>query len=311
METLAGSFITSYILMPLLAFIMGIVAFFLAKKNKILRNRKLIVYVLVVSLLLCLPGFLGFIDYWFMPYTYAGLMLLYLLLGWYNMRLLRRIYLKPKKGAEETPYYIEICILFVMMFIGAAFFSMIFNFFNELKYGIWASTCLLTFLLPSLYSRTYASYMNIPLEIYKIWRYGDQGDLSSFDYMDYNKLHVMELEVFKDVADKTPSKIKAKAPDNMPFGIWFQKFLTDYNTKFYSTPIMLKDKFTQEEYCWIFYIKPSFFLPRKYIDFEISISENNIKEKHTIIAKRVSEQTNEEISGTYQDNEMTEKKEYN
>lgn len=295
MATFTASFIITYVLMPLIAIIMGVIAYFLAKKNKLLKNKKLIVYIIIGSLLLSLPGFLGFIDYWFMPYAYIGLQVLYLLLGWYNIKLVRRFYPDIEKAGEEKPYYVEFFIHFIMMFIGAAFFSLIFNLVNELQYGLWACTCLITFILPTLFKKTYDSYMNIPLEIYKVWKYSDNADLSHFDVMDYNKLHVMELEVFKEVSDPTPSKIKAKAPDNMPFGIWFQKFLADYNTKFPTTPIDVRDRATSEIYSWIFYVKPSFFLPRKYIDYELSIIENKLKEKYTIIVKRVSEQTNEEI----------------
>lgn len=298
MTTFAASFVISYVLMPLLAVIMGIVAYFLAKKNKILKNKKLIAYIIVASILLSLPGLLGFIDYWFMPYAYIGLQGLYLLLGWYNIRLLRHFYPDLEKEGEEKPYYVEFFMHFIMMFIGAAFFSLIFNLCNELQYGLWACTCLTTFILPTLFKKTYDSYMSIPLEIYKVWKYTDNADLSYFDVMDYNKLHVMELEIFKEVSDMLPSKIKAKAPDNMPFGIWFQKFLADYNTKFPTTPIDVRDRATREIYSWIFYVKPSFFLPRKYIDYDLSITENRLQEKYTIIVKRVSEQTNEEVRKT-------------
>lgn len=296
MGSFVETFITSYVLMPLLAIIMGVVAYILAKKNKILKNKKLIIYIILGSLTLSLPVFLGFIHYWFMPYAYICLQVLYLILGWYNIKIIRYFYPDLDSVENKKPYYVEFLMHFIMMFIGAAFFSLIFNLCNELQYGLWACTCLLTFIFPTLFKETYNSYLNIPLEIYKVWKYSDKNDLSSFDEMDYNKLQVMELEIFKSVLDSTPSKIKAKAPDNMPFGIWFQKFLTDYNIKFTSTPIEVRDNNSREPYSWIFYTKPSFFLPRHYIDYELSIDENRIKDKHTIVVKRVSEFTNEEIN---------------
>ena len=279
------TFITSYVLMPIIASIMLIIAFIFAKKNKLLSNRKLIFFVLLSSLLLCSFGLLGFIDYWFMPYVYIGLQILYLILGWYAMKFIKRTLNKQR---QETPYYVEFGLCFLVMFVGGAFFSLIFNLCNELQYGIWASTCLLTFVFPSLLTKTYNVYMEIPLEIHNVWKYAHNEDLSSFESMDYNKLMVMELEIFKQINDPSPSKVKAKAPDNMPFGVWFQKFLTDYNIKFTRTPIDVMD---QKAYGWIFYIKLSFFHPRRYIDYEKTIADNKIKEKYTIIAKRVNEQT--------------------
>lgn len=296
MGIFASGFVISYLIMPLLAIIMGVVAYFLAKKNKLLKNKKLIIYVILGSLLLSLAGLLGFIDYWFMPYAYIGLQILYLILGWYNIKILRYFYSGIDKGDQKKPYYVEFMIHFVMMFIGAAFFSLIFNLCNELQYGLWACTSLLTFIFATLFKQTYDSYMTIPLEVYKEWKYTHKSDLSSFDLIDYSKLQVMELEIFKNIKDSSPSKIKAKAPNNMAFGTWFQKFLDDYNTKFPSTPIEVGSQNVGASYCWLFYTKPSFFLPRKYIDYELSIDQNKIKEKHTIVVKRVSEHTNKEIN---------------
>ena len=136
-------------------------------------------------------------------------------------------------------------------------------------------------------------YMEIPLEIYKVWKYSINYDLSFFDKMDYDKLLVMEVEIFKNVKDYAPAKVKAKAPEAMAFGIWFNKFISDYNMKFPKSPIDMLDE--KELYGWIFYVKRSFFHKRRYIDYELSLTENRIKEKFTIVAKRVSEQTNDEI----------------
>jgi len=276
--------------MPILAVITAFIAYFMAKKNKLLANKKLIFYVLLGGVLLCLPGLFGFVDYWFMPYIYLILQVVYLVLGYYNIIFLKRFLPNLKK---EKAFWTIFLIQFVMFFIGAAFFSLLFNLCNELKYGLWASTCLLIFIFPPLLWETYNKYMSIPLEIYKIWTYSEESDLSSFELMDYDKLLVMEMEIFKTVEDAIPAKIKAKAPDNMQFGIWFHKFLIDYNVKFPLNPIVINDE--AAPYGWIFYVKRSFFHPRKYIDHELSITENNIKEKYTIIAKRVSEISHTEI----------------
>jgi len=290
MNEIVSAFMQTYLFAPILAVLTGIIAYFMAKKNKLLTNKKLIFYVLLGSVLLCLPGLFGFVDYWFMPYIYLLLQVLYLVLGYYNIIYLKRFLPNLKK---EKAFWTIFMIQFVMFFIGAAFFSLIFNLCNELKYGLWASTCLLIFLLPPLFWETYNKYMSIPLEIYKIWTYSEESDLSVFELMDYNKLLVMEVEIFKTPVDAVPAKIKAKAPDNMHFGVWFHKFLIDYNVKFPLNPILINNE--EAPYGWIFYVKRSFFHPRKYIDHELSILENNIQEKYTIVARRVSEENNTEI----------------
>lgn len=281
--------LTSYLLMPILAIIMGIVAYFMAKKNKLLSNRKLIFYVLLGSVLLCLPALSGFVRYMFMPYFYIAAQILYTVLGYYNVIYLRKYLPQINKSSSFRVIFL---IQFIMMFIAAALFSTIFNLCSEYRYGIWACTCLLTFIFPPLFWETYNKYMSIPVEIYKIWKYED-CDISRFEMMDYDKLLVMELELYKTLEDPVPTKIKAKAPDNMPFGVWFYKFLSDYNHKFPLDRIETQSASTP--FSWIFYVKRSFFIPRKYIDYDLSIVENRIKEKYTIIAKRVSETDNKEI----------------
>jgi hypothetical protein len=274
--------LTSFLLMPLLAILFTFIAYLISKKSKLFSNKRSIFYVLLVGLLLSVPGLLGFLDYEFMPYYYIALVILYLILGWANIGWLRMVVPDIRK---DRSYVFEFFVHFVIMLIGAGFFSMIFNFCNELQYGLWACTCVLPFIFPSLFYETYLKYMEIPLEIHKIWKFSANEDLSDFDYMDYNKLTVMELEFFKQVQDKTPTKVKAKTPDNMPFGTWFHKFIVDYNLKFPLTPIELRDN--EGEFGWIFYVKRSFFLPRKYVDFELSVIQNKIKETYTIVAKRV------------------------
>ena len=56
MEELLGKFVMSYLLMPLIAVLLGSVMFFIAKKNQLLRNRKLIGYCIIMVILLVAPA---------------------------------------------------------------------------------------------------------------------------------------------------------------------------------------------------------------------------------------------------------------
>jgi hypothetical protein len=284
--------------MPLLAIVFTFIAYLISKKNKLFSNKKVIFYILLISLLLSIPGLLGFLDYEFMPYYYIFLSVLYLVIGWFNIGWVKTMIPGIRK---DRSYLTEFMVHFVMMFIGAAFFSMIFNFCNELQFGLWACTCVFPFIFPSLFYETYLKYLEIPLEVHKIWTLSNTEDLSGFEYMDYNKLMVLELEFSKQLHDKKPTKVKAKAPDNLAFGTWFQKFILDYNLKFPRTPIELRDK--DGDFGWIFYVKRSFFVPRKYIDYELSVIENKIKEKYTIVAKRAMEEFPKGEKGENEENE--------
>lgn len=281
MELVIGKFVLLYLLMPLIGLVLGVIMVIVGKKNRLLGNKKLIFYFLLTCLLLALPALLGFVDYWFMPYFYIGLMILYLILGYYNLIILTKII----DDFKNKPYYVEFLFVFVFMFIGAALFSLVFNLCNELQYGLWACTCLLTFIFPSLFGKAYKTYMDIPLEVYKMWTYTDESREITEDDFDSNRIIVVELELFKQLKDTEPLNIKAKSSEITPFGPWFKTFIGDYNKKSPQHPIAYRDE--SDSYEWMFYVNTSILGRKRYIDPELSFIENKIKEKNVIIAKRI------------------------
>ena len=153
MNALIVKFLFSYMIMPLLAVIFTVIACLIAKKNKLFSNKKAILYILLVGLALSIPGLFGFLDYEFMPYYYVVLFILYMVAGWFNIGWAHSMI--PNLKSDKLHYMIEFMIYFVIMFIGAAVFSLIFNLCNELQYGLWACTCVFSFLFPSLFYETY------------------------------------------------------------------------------------------------------------------------------------------------------------
>lgn len=276
-----GEFILMYLLFPLIAVVLAAITYIVAKKNQLLSNKKLIFVFLLACLLLALPALLGFIDYWFMPYAYISLQVLYFFLGWYFLKILQ----SQIKDIKEKPYYVEFLLVFVVMIVAGALFSLVFNLCNELQYGLWACTCILPFIFPSLFRKAYQTFMNIPLEIYTIWSYGTQIEENwDNDLMDSDKITVVEMELFKQVSDTVPLNIKAKAQENMLFGVWFKVFINDYNIKSSASPIIYSD--FENSYGWIFYTITSILGRKRYIDPDLSFVKNKIKEHRVIIAKR-------------------------
>ena len=62
MDPVTQHLISSYLLMPVLTVIFGIAAYFIARKNKLLNNKKLIVYLLLCGIVLALPGLSGYME---------------------------------------------------------------------------------------------------------------------------------------------------------------------------------------------------------------------------------------------------------
>jgi hypothetical protein len=215
-----------------------------------------------------------------MPLIYIALSALYLLLGYFNIKVLKRLINDP----ENKPYALEFFCTFFTGLMGAALFSLIFNLCNELQYGLWASSCMLSFIFPSLFLKTVDTYIEIPLEVYKVWSYKKEDHPMLPEYQNSEKLIVVELELFKQISDKEKLNLKVKASENMPFGLWFKILINDYNKKSPSSPIIYEENKSYHE--WIFYVNSLVLGKKKHIDPDISFTENKIKGKNTIIAKR-------------------------
>jgi hypothetical protein len=181
-------------------------------------------------------------------------------------------------------YWIELLTLFVLLFFGAALFSMVFNLCSELKYGVWASTCLMGGMLPSLLLKSYHCYLEIPPEIHTIWSYDAEKDDMDAEKLESDKIIVVELQLFKQASDTELLNIKAKAAENTPFGIWFKLFMKHYNIRSPLQPIAYEEN--RQSFGWIFYTQ-SVWGGKKYIDSTQSFAQNSIKEKDVIFAKRV------------------------
>lgn len=272
---------TTYLLYPILGLLMLAFAALIAKKNGLLANRQLVVYALLSVLALAAPALLGFLDYNFMPYGYLVSSALYLLLGWLNVRLMAWVF------DGEYKYRHELFLTLFCGLTGALFYVLVFNLCNELQYGLWASSCLLPFFFVSVFVQTYRLSLSIPLPIYKVWRFRDSSELPG-DIPNYDRLPVISLQVSRSDSDPTVIHIQTKIGEEMIFGSWFKRMVMDYNREYVTAPI---DDYSHESNGgWIFYYRPSAFTPRRYIVCERSFSDNRIKRKCTVIAKRVKEE---------------------
>ena len=267
-----------YLIYPIIGLIMIVVATLIAKKNGLLKNKRLIAYTLLSVLILAAPALLGFLDYGFMPYAYIILSGFYLFTGWYNCKLLPWVFKKEIKYREQLTFIVFQIILSMLFFI------LVFNLCNELRYGFWASTSLLSFVLVSLLSQTHKLFIRIPALIYKIWNYNLASGYSEPDNIDHNRLKVVTVELFKLETDTKPVRINAKVPEDMLLGDWIKLLFEDYNKKSPHTPI---DVSGSEDHGWIFYARSWVLAPRRYLDYELTVKENKIKERHLVIAKRV------------------------
>jgi len=281
------SFFIRYLLFPLIFIVSAALLSIVNKKNQFLNNKRLIISILVLSIALSIPGLLGFLSFDFMPWGYIICQIYFVALGSLFVYLFSKHY--PKEILERKFFIVfGILISFLLSFY---LFQLAFNWLSDIRFGIWAATSIFTFILPLLFWWAYVSLISIPTEIYKIWAYPPTPINIDMDHLDFDRMLVLELELYKNTSDAEPLKVKAKAPENMIFGNWFYKFIEDYNLKFPKNPVQFKAD-DNDSYRWIFFIKTSFFKKNIFIDPDLDIIHNKITEKDTIYAKRVSENAN-------------------
>ncbi|MBE9599394.1 TssN family type VI secretion system protein [Pedobacter sp. MC2016-24] len=281
------SFFIRFLLFPLIVLVSTAVLSIINKKNQFINNKRLIVSVLLIGIILAIPGFLGFLNFNFMPWGYIICCIFYLLMGTVFTYLLTKYY--PKELLERKVFIFFATLISALLSV--YLFQLAFNWLSSVNFGWFGAGSITCFFVPLIFWWAYVSLLGIPSEIYKIWKYPDMPLDINMDHVDFNKLLVLELELYRKSSDPEPLKVKVKALENMNFGIWFHKFIDDYNLKFTNNPIAFKSD-DQENYKWIFFIKTSFFKRNIFIDPDLDIIENGITEKMTIYAKRVSENVN-------------------
>jgi hypothetical protein len=279
-----------FILLPLIMIVLVSLMVVVKKANDAISNKTLIVFVLLFGLVMGIPGLFGFVGDMFSPWYYMLAQLIYLSLGIIFVQLYYRYFGK----VEKLKIAFQILTLLLITTIGVYLFAVVFNLISETGGGYIAATSMIIFPIPIIFYHVYLAFLAIPFEIYDVWEYPIDAEAISFDGHDFSKLMVIELEFSRNADDKNRLKVKAKAPAEMPLGVWFKKFIDDYNYKFPNNRIGYLNG-NGLSHGWIFYSKRSFFHRRRMLNPTDSITDNNIQEHVTIISKRVIEHAEEQF----------------
>jgi len=284
-----------YILMPLFAVIMMVILSAIRRSQPAIKIRTIIIYVLLCSLCLAIPGISGFAGNLFNPYWYLIAQIVYLILGIIHVNLSDMYFKKHFTSLTKSILFESILTLTCIGF-GGYLFYLIFNLMSKgTGYPIMAATSIFIFAVPLVFHYCYIQLISIPVDIYKTWRYSPEQRLPDFEGADFDRLMVLNVELSKNLEDANRFRIKAKTlPTGITFGDWFYRVVDDYNHKNPNSIIHLSDQ-VREPYYWIFYTKKSFFSFRKYIDFDQDITQNSISENDVVICKRVIQHEEEGI----------------
>lgn len=275
-------------LFSILAFaLIALIAYFvMSGQNKILGNKVAIFTFVIVGIVLSLFGFIGY------SYEASRSFLYFILLQVVSLGIGFGVSYFWQKQQVQTNSLIGsksvgISILFFVcnLLLGIVGFTFLFNLFNSTGSAPYFSLCLIPFVIPHFVKLAYNAYLQIPNDIYKIWYYPTNYVDTNPDNINTKDALMLELEIAKTSNDAY-TNTKLKAPVEMKFGDWFMAYIDYNNHKFEDDKINYRNE-EGDMQGWMFFERPSFFSAAKYVDPDLTIKENRLKENKVIIAKRV------------------------
>ena len=173
---------------------------------------------------------------------------------------------------------------------GAASFILVLNFVTKYPFSFQMYWALLSFIIPFLVVKTYHFAIAIPAAKVKKWFYPLFDKPEDPRPGELANPVVMAFELPKTLNDERMTSFRAKAPRNMPMGELFYHFINDYNEKNKNTPIEFTDLRGNPQ-GWVFYFKPGWLGFMKYINPQLTVAENNIRENSIIICMPAADET--------------------
>jgi hypothetical protein len=139
-----------------------------------------------------------------------------------------------------------------------------------------------SFLLPFVIQQASKTYNNFPQKRYKLW-YNSDVVMDTRTTIFLNSLPI-RLQLSMKYFDIEDEVFELTVPGHTQFGKFFNQFIIEKN-KNNPSAIECID-LEKKPFGWQFYIQGLGGLNRKYLDPELSLRENNVKDHSTIIAKR-------------------------
>ena len=265
----------------------GSLFFFLKGENKSLSVKFFIIYSVCTLLLFAIIACETFFNFESPTTIYLVNMGVFSCIGILHTYLVRNY-----MGLEENESFLpELIFTFYVTMLGAAIYTFLFGWLHDGKNAsyslIFASSIILVF-IPFLFYRSFVFLVAIPAPIFKKWYYpvGDDVEIAEEEYAD-DRIRVLKLEVVHSLS--SPENIatsKIKGPIRVELGKVFAYFISYWNDEQPGNQIDFVDEYSQA-YGWNFYLKPKWYSGTVYLDPDLTVAENDLKDGDVIIAERV------------------------
>lgn len=292
-------FFVKYLLTPFLVVILLLIIGNLLKlKSEVLKMKKVIIFILILSLILVLPSLFAFLKN---EFVWGGLILTvfsYLLLGIFFLFIRNYSFYKNIKGEEATTTeeekkididrVIELLIVVTSVALSSWIYYLVFFWISKLPYTIWAMFSTIWFFIPFLYVISKELFLKIETPFYKAWNVEKSNEHEEYwENIDTFRLIQVTVKIKRKSNDVEYASFSVKLPKEIPLGIWFNKFIKDQNVRFPQYMIEPSGE-GGKQIGWIFYTSKWFSFPlfTKILNAEEDGKSNKIKNKQVIYVRR-------------------------
>ncbi len=250
-------------------------------------SKPFIIHIIQLFIASALLSYLSVIDY--SSYTYYWLAKTFQLLAFGGLGIVHIHYLKKQilfinSELSSKSLWVTLqlfAFVFVVLFILYYLLAT-----NMLLMSLYSSCA---FLLPPIIFYSWLNFKTFPEPQYKVWNNFEKVSNNPVTiYLNSIRINVRLTKKYFDIEEQV---FLTTLPEDKAFGKLFNQFLLGLNEE---EPIEFLDE-KQKPYGWIFFVESIRGYGKRYIDPDMSLEENNVKENSTIVAKRVKKEVELEV----------------
>jgi len=269
--------------------ILTAVFFVTAKGKKSVSVRVFIVYSVIAVVLAALAGLEVLAPFFFERTVISYLLscFVFLMFGMLHTYLIRKFI----GLAEGKSFFSELAFTLIVGFLGAAVYSRVFYYLKpvELIYLLIFTSTVMAMLIPFFFYQSFIFFLKIPAPTYKKWYYTNEGDHAIDDaiYADTNVI-LLKFSFFRTYEDTTMIVLQAKVPLRIEFKKAFAHVISEHNgnPKNYGQQIQLINEYETPD-GWEFFVEEKgLFWSNGYIDPDLTVRENELKENELVMCNR-------------------------
>ena len=210
------------------------------------------------------------ISFWllFFIFLIAGSVYTWLLYQWFSW-------------AQSDLFLSELLLTLFTFSTGSAFLCLLYLTFSNVGSVAFLTGATLAFLIPFFLHKSLQLWQAVPPAYYYKWFFPTAKEVPSITFQQTIPL---QFSFCKEADNEKSTTFSVVAPTDILLGDLFHSFLEEYNSQYADSPIQSY----RAPFSWMFYCETGNLLhPKKVIDPDLTIIENNIKPNELVNAVRI------------------------